>query len=82
MSDDIHELISSDQHVPAGNPLLSFRVAPELEAAIRACAAALGMTHTEWARTVLGAEQFPAGQPPRALAAVPRRSPSHPVDPL
>ena len=39
MSDDIHELRSSDQHVPAGNPLLSFRVAPDLEAAIRACAA-------------------------------------------
>ena len=42
-----------DQHASAGNPLLSFRIAPDLEAAIHACAAALGMTHTEWARNVL-----------------------------
>ena len=53
MSDDIHEMTPPRQQVPAGNPLLSFRVEPDLEAAIHACAAARGLSHTEWARNVL-----------------------------
>ena len=53
MSDDLHEITPPNQHVSAGNPLLSFRVAPDLEAAIHACAAAFRMSHTDWARNVL-----------------------------
>jgi hypothetical protein len=53
MRDDIQQPSSSDQHAPAGNPLLSFRVTPDLEAAIHACAAARGLSHTDWARNVL-----------------------------
>jgi hypothetical protein len=53
MRDDILQPGGSHQHVPAGNPLLSFRVTPDLDAAIHVCAAARGISHTEWSRNIL-----------------------------